>query len=349
MLIIRMAGDDPDYCETLRKFYGRKGYYTGLIAPAILIGGAIIAYFVIMSQVLYPIMLAIYAWISGSDPNFDINPSFARFSTSYVSLALFVVLVIICNKKDINIFMRIGSFGIIFVVFLMIFIIATGVIAFTDTTFSVGSTADSDATDWGHSDGRILVMFNLNFSPLLGILCTGYFLHTCSLPIVRSSKNPDKVGRDMFFGYLFVFISYVVVGCMGYIGFMGTNFSSYFVKMEKSDTAGQIDQNCLNMFNYKDVAAFVLRLAIFLLMLTTYPLLNFFLKDIILKLFFRNIEVSDKTLFIINFGNSFFSLLFALFFPSVGIILSYAGAISGLVIIYALPVTTYMKWKRTQI
>ena len=68
MLIIRMAGDDPDYCETLRKFYGTKGYYTGLIAPAILIGGAVIAYFVIMSQVLYPIVLAIYAWTSGSDP-----------------------------------------------------------------------------------------------------------------------------------------------------------------------------------------------------------------------------------------------------------------------------------------
>ena len=103
------------------------------------------------------------------------------------------------------------------------------------------------------------------------------------------------------------------------------------------------------MFDYKDIAAFALRLSIFLLMFTTYPLLNYFLKDIILKLFFRNVEVSNKTLFLINFGISFFSLLFALFLPSVGIILSYAGAISGLVIIYALPVTTYMKWKRTQI
>ena len=62
MLIIRMTGNDPDYCETLRKFYGTyfktlltnfsvgsKGYYTGLIAPAILISGAIIVFFVIMS------------------------------------------------------------------------------------------------------------------------------------------------------------------------------------------------------------------------------------------------------------------------------------------------------------
>ena len=128
---------------------GSKGYYTGLIAPAILILGAIIAFFVIMSSVMYPDLLAIYSWCTGTTAkNSSVDPSFTRFSTSYVSLVLFVVLVIICNKKDINIFMRIGSFGVIFVVLLMIFIIATGVIAFTDTKFSFGSTAESDATDW---------------------------------------------------------------------------------------------------------------------------------------------------------------------------------------------------------
>ena len=187
---------------------------------------------------MYPDLLAIYSWCTGTTAkNSSVDPSFTRFSTSYVSLVLFVVLVIICNKKDINIFMRIGSFGVIFVVLLMIFIIATGVVAFTDTKFSFGSTAESDATDWDKNE-RILVMFNLNFSPLLGILCTGYFLHTCSLPIVRSSKNPDKVGRDMFIGYFLVFISYAIVGCMGYIGFMGTYFKSYFLKVEGTETAG---------------------------------------------------------------------------------------------------------------
>ena len=187
---------------------------------------------------MYPDLLAIYSWCTGTTAkNSSVDPSFTRFSTSYVSLVLFVVLVIISNKKDINIFMRIGSFGVIFVVLLMIFIIATGVVAFTDTKFSFGSTAESDATDWDKNE-RILVMFNLNFSPLLGILCTGYFLHTCSLPIVRSSKNPDKVGRDMFIGYFLVFISYAIVGCMGYIGFMGTYFKSYFLKVEGTETAG---------------------------------------------------------------------------------------------------------------
>lgn len=63
---------------------------------------------------------------------------------------------------------------------------------------------------------------------MLGILCSGYFLHTCSLSIVRNSKYPEKTNRDIFLGYFMVFCSYAIVGALGYIGYMGTNFSDYF-------------------------------------------------------------------------------------------------------------------------
>ena len=42
----------------------------------------------------------------------------------------------------------------------------------------------------------------------------------------------------MFIGYLLVFISYIIVGTMGYIGFIGTYFKDYFVKEEGGETAG---------------------------------------------------------------------------------------------------------------
>jgi hypothetical protein len=48
--------------------------------------------------------------------------------------------VIICSKKDLAIFMRIGSFGVVFVVLLIAFIVAMGIIALGDTTFVIGST-----------------------------------------------------------------------------------------------------------------------------------------------------------------------------------------------------------------
>ena len=122
-----MSGSDPDYSITLRKYYGPSGYYVGLLAPAFLIVGAVSVYFVIMTQVLYPMCLAIYAWTSGTHPEYYSDPTFQHFSSSYTALVLFVVLIILCSKKDIQIFMKIGSFGVVFVVMLMIFIIVTGI------------------------------------------------------------------------------------------------------------------------------------------------------------------------------------------------------------------------------
>ena len=47
--------------------------------------------------------------------------------------------------------------------------------------------------------------------------------------MARSAENPEKNNRDFFLGYLFVFISYIILGVLGYIGFMGVNFSDYYI------------------------------------------------------------------------------------------------------------------------
>ena len=58
---------------------------------------------------------------------------------------------------------------------------------------------------------------------------------------MRSSKNPEKNTRDVFIGYFMVFVSYAICGSLGYIGFMGSDFSKYFIEHEGSSTDGQID------------------------------------------------------------------------------------------------------------
>lgn len=136
-----------------------------------------------------------------------------------------------------------SSMGVIFVMFLIGFITTVGIKAFGNTSFSFGTTKETyDMTpeDWKASD-RYLTMFNKNFSPLAGILCAGYFLHTCSLPITRSAKYPEKNNRNIFLGYLMVFISYAVCGTLGYIGFMGTTFTDYFLENYDTNTRSQIN------------------------------------------------------------------------------------------------------------
>lgn len=132
-------------------FEGKFGFYSGLIAPAILILGAVACFFVTMNQVLYPMVLAIFVWTSGKDPNdypIKPDPTFEWFSSNYTAVFLFCVITAVCSKKDIRIFMKIGSFGVIFVVMLMVFIIYTGILALTNTEFSLGTMEESDNSDW---------------------------------------------------------------------------------------------------------------------------------------------------------------------------------------------------------
>ena len=103
------------------------------------------------------------------------------------------------------------------------------------------------------------------------------------------------------------------------------------------------------MFPYDDVAAFILRLSIFFLLFSTYPLVNFFLKNILKNLFFRNKQVSRLVDFIFNVTMIFIPLLFALFYPNIGTILSYVSAVSGFLIIFVFPVLVHLKRMRTRI
>jgi len=60
----------------------------------------------------------------------------------------FVVAIFITNKKDLKLFVKLGSFGSFFVMSLMLFVIGVGIIAFGNTSFTTGTEEDSNMTDW---------------------------------------------------------------------------------------------------------------------------------------------------------------------------------------------------------
>ena len=141
-LIIDMAGADADYSITLRKFYGPWGYYTGLVAPAILILGAVSTFFVTMNQVIYPMTLAMYVWISGVDENlvdYKLEPSWEWYSGNYTAIIMFFILTVITSLQNIKLFIKISSYGAIFVIMLMLFIMYEGINSLINTNFSIGT------------------------------------------------------------------------------------------------------------------------------------------------------------------------------------------------------------------
>ena len=116
-----------------------------------------------------------------------------------------------------------GSYGV-FCIFIQIFFVISVFIyssANTTYTFSLVKTEDPQI-----EDTRNVYLYNSNFYPLLGVLGAGFYLHGLGLPILRENADQRKNTRDTFIGFSIVCVNYIVVGCLGFLGFMGT----YFVK-----------------------------------------------------------------------------------------------------------------------
>lgn len=56
----------------------------------------------------------------------------------------------------------------------------------------------------------------------------GFFLHPLSIPMVRKSNQPERGIKNVFYGYVLVFLTYTFIGVTGYIGFSGTFFTNSF-------------------------------------------------------------------------------------------------------------------------
>ena len=103
------------------------------------------------------------------------------------------------------------------------------------------------------------------------------------------------------------------------------------------------------MFQYNSPIGFVLRLFIFFIVFSTYPLLVYFETTCVNLLLYRNKQVSPIKSFLITASFTMTATLFALFYPNVGTVLAYFGAVSGLLIIYCLPVFVHLKHMETKI
>ena len=63
ILIYRLTAPGEDFYDTVRKYWGNFGYYLTIISTLIIVETGCTAYFLIMSQTLYPIILSLLRWI----------------------------------------------------------------------------------------------------------------------------------------------------------------------------------------------------------------------------------------------------------------------------------------------
>jgi len=86
---------------------------------------------------LYFITLALIEWIFRKHLDPILTADFGNFSLAYMALVVFAIEFVITLKKDLSIFIKLMSFGSIFIISLILFIIGFGFYALATTHFDI--------------------------------------------------------------------------------------------------------------------------------------------------------------------------------------------------------------------
>ena len=110
---------------------GNAGYLVGIIAPTVLIFGALTVYYVVIVQSLYPLVLVVCNNVFGMsidhvDPNSPPYYHFSSLSASWCALFEYIKLVSFSMKKDLKVFMKMGFLGAVCVLTMICFVVIYG-------------------------------------------------------------------------------------------------------------------------------------------------------------------------------------------------------------------------------
>ncbi|TPP63714.1 Sodium-coupled neutral amino acid transporter 9 [Fasciola gigantica] len=181
------------------------------------------------------------------------------------------------------------------------------------------------AARWGVHMGpntEGLRYINVRFPSLTGTCSLAYFIHNSLHTLLRSQKNPEKNGRNIVLAFLFTTLTYMIIGILFYIIF--------------PITKNCIADNFLNNLT-ADIPVFIGRLALLFQMSTVFPMLVYVLRAQIMYVIFKSVYPGVLHVMGLHAILLLIGLLFAMFFPSIGTIIRYIGALCGFVYIFTLP------------
>eukprot|EP00818_Percolomonas_sp_WS_P007698 CAMPEP_0117449140 /NCGR_PEP_ID=MMETSP0759-20121206/7786_1 /TAXON_ID=63605 /ORGANISM="Percolomonas cosmopolitus, Strain WS" /LENGTH=353 /DNA_ID=CAMNT_0005241595 /DNA_START=364 /DNA_END=1425 /DNA_ORIENTATION=+ len=308
-----------DFGEVCVEVLGKWSRWLALIVSCVILVGASIAYHIFMKDCLLSVVDGIFS-LNKNDGKWYWNDYWAAG-------AVFLVLFPLVNFKKLTLLVKFNSFGVFFVLFLIMYIIYACVMEIIKTSHVHPPLP--------HPHDKLqpggIILFGRNCAHLLGILSLSFFIHNVISSILKNqkpSKTSLQTNRDVFGAFFMAALTYGIPGVLGVIAF----------RYEPS-----IEQNFLNQFANHDIPATVARFAVMLQLLSIYPLLIYIIRVQVFG-FLLNKQYPG---FFWVLGQSFvccmITALFAAFFPHVGVVLQYCGAICGLVYLYILPITLHVK------
>ncbi|VDL75871.1 unnamed protein product [Nippostrongylus brasiliensis] len=321
--------EQMEFADICHHYLGRAGSLTAFVFSLLILVGAVLAYWVLMSNFVYfsGVLLYVYCHVDNTfsshsdedDPTLIFGLKFDEIWKLQLTVPIYLAIVVfpLLNFKSPTFFTKFNMLGTISVVYLLCFnasrVAECGInMDFTNKT----SPHFVHSASW-------------NFPALTGMLTMSYFIHNCLLTMLRNQRNPENNVRDLCIGFALVAFSYIFVAATIYSAF----------PLRRSC----IGDNLLNNFRANYPMSAVARVLIFFQLLTILPLILYFIRSQISCAIYNKpwpglVRVVALNLIIVVAG-----VLTAVFFPDIGSIIRYFGAFSGMMYTYALPCLVYMR------
>ncbi|XP_043370708.1 sodium-coupled neutral amino acid transporter 9 isoform X3 [Dermochelys coriacea] len=176
-----------------------------------------------------------------------------------------------------------------------------------------------------------ILEFRIQFPQLTGVLTLAFFIHNCVITLLKNNKNQENNVRDLSIAYFLVGLTYLYVGLLIFAAFPSPPLSKEC-----------IEQNFLDNFPSNDIMSFVARLFLLFQMITVYPLLGYLARVQLLGHVFGNVYPSIFHVLVLNIAIVGLGVTMAMFYPNIGGIIRYSGATCGLAFVFVYPSLIYM-------
>ncbi|EGD82433.1 hypothetical protein PTSG_11963 [Salpingoeca rosetta] len=317
----RMNGTDVEFIDVCLHYLGKKAYIVAMLFSVLTLVGACMVYWVLMSSFLYTSVDYFHAPGNHTDEGTWGD----YWNTSYVPLYLVIIVFPLLNFKSLSFFTRFNSLGIVSIVYILFFVV-----------YAAANGGSYDNSPVGGINFDHQTLFSSNFVSFTGVLALSFFIHNGVLSIMRNQRNPENNARDLNLAYLFVALTYTIVGVIYYLAYKGdkTKINNNFLLDFKKDADNFLFALLADVF-------------LFIQMLTVFPLLMYIVRFQVLTALFNGKEWPGTLhVVVLNLMVTTCCVLIAVFYPSIGTILRYTGAFSGLVYLFALPALTKMEMQR---
>ncbi|XP_070791983.1 neutral amino acid transporter 9 [Pituophis catenifer annectens] len=342
----------PDVCKY---YFGSFGQWSSLLFSLVSLIGAMVVYWVLMTNFLFNTGKCIYNYIHDinvtdivpgtngsnrvicpSDGTHKIpgNATFEFTSTNAVGFEEFekwwdksktvpfylTIILLLLNFKSPSFFAKFNILGTVSVIYLVILVTMKAALLGFHLEF-----------DWTATNVYFVPEFRIFFPQLTGVLTLAFFIHNCVITLLKNNRNQEKNVRDLSIAYFLVSLTYLYVGVLIFASFPSPPLSKEC-----------IEQNFLDNFPSNDMMSFLARIFLLFQMVTVYPLLGYLARVQFLGHVFGNVYPSFFHVLLSNIIIVGTGVAVARFYPNIGGIIRYSGATCGLAFVFVYPSIIYI-------